>query len=110
MIFLPFSDFFGEMMNATGDIQRNLSYLSTHPMFEERIANIKNRTNINDSKIINTTDDYKFIKNILKLKKVVFEGTNTIPVQQKKKVKLKFAVNVIHFTLVNKGLLILKVE
>ena len=65
-----FSDFFGEMMNATGDVQRSLSYLSTHPMFEERIANIKNRTNINNSKIINTTDDYKFIKNILYVKYV----------------------------------------
>ena len=65
-----FSDFFSEMMNATGDVQRSLSYLSTHPMFEERIANIKNRTNANDSKIINTTDDYKFIKNILYVKYV----------------------------------------
>ena len=47
-----FSDFFGEMMNATGDVQRSLSYLSTHPMFEERIANIKNRTNDNSLLII----------------------------------------------------------
>ena len=65
---IEFSNFFNEMLNATGDIQRSLSYLSTHPMFEERIANIKNRINPNDNKIINTTEDYRYIKNILQVK------------------------------------------
>ncbi len=65
---VEFSNFFNEMLNATGDIQKSLSYLSTHPMFEERIANIKNRITENDNKIVNTTEDYKFIKNILQVK------------------------------------------
>ena len=37
------SKLFELMQSAKGDIQKNLAYLSTHPMFEERISNTENR-------------------------------------------------------------------
>ena len=59
------ANFFYDMQNATGEIQRSLAYLSTHPMYENRIANIKNRSVKQNNALKNTTDDYIFIKNIL---------------------------------------------
>tara|TARA_B110000240_G_scaffold187542_1_gene225300 strand:- start:24 stop:800 length:777 start_codon:yes stop_codon:yes gene_type:complete len=53
------------MENSTGEISRNLEYLSTHPMYENRIANIQNRSSVQNNSIKNSTDDYLYIKNIL---------------------------------------------
>ena len=36
------ANLFRNMGNATGEIQRELSYLSTHPMYENRISHIQN--------------------------------------------------------------------
>ena len=57
--------FFDKMENSTGEISRNLEYLSTHPMYENRIANIQNRSSLQNTPIKNSTDDYLYIKNIL---------------------------------------------
>ncbi len=64
------ANFFYDMQNATGEIQSNLAYLSTHPMYENRIANIKNRSVKQDIAMKNTTDDYIFIKNILSVETI----------------------------------------
>ena len=58
---------FSLMQNSTGDIQRNLSYLSTHPMYENRIANIKSSAKNNSSQIKNSTNDFLYIKNIMEV-------------------------------------------
>ena len=59
------ASFFDKMENSTGEISRNLEYLSTHPMYENRIANIQNRSSIQNNPVKNSTDDYLYIKNIL---------------------------------------------
>tara|TARA_B100001115_G_scaffold81622_1_gene60156 strand:- start:361 stop:1518 length:1158 start_codon:yes stop_codon:yes gene_type:complete len=59
------SKLFELMQSATGDVQKNLAYLSTHPMFEERIANTKNRSSSLSDTMTNSSMDYFFIKNIL---------------------------------------------
>ena len=59
------ANFFDKMENASGEISRNLEYLSTHPMYENRIANIQNRSSVQTKPMKNSTDDYIYIKNIL---------------------------------------------
>ncbi len=59
------ASFFDKMENSTGEISRNLEYLSTHPMYENRIANIQNRSSVQIKPMKNSTDDYVYIKNIL---------------------------------------------
>ncbi len=61
------SNFFKIMSNATGEIQRELSYLSTHPMYENRISHIQNKAKFQNNPIKNSTDDYFFIKTILEV-------------------------------------------
>jgi predicted Zn-dependent protease len=53
------------MNNASGEIQRDLAYLSTHPMYENRISHIQNKSKLQDRPITNSTDDYFFVKTIL---------------------------------------------
>ena len=65
------SELFELMQSAKGDIQKNLAYLSTHPMFEERISNTKNRLKNSQGKLLNSTDDYFFIKNILEVSLII---------------------------------------
>jgi len=59
------ADFFDKMENASGEISRNLEYLSTHPMYENRIAGIQSRSSGQNNPMKNSTDDYLYIKNIL---------------------------------------------
>ena len=59
------ANFFDRMENATGEISRNLEYLSTHPMYENRIAGIQSRSSGQNKPMKNSTDDYLYIKNIL---------------------------------------------
>ena len=59
------ASFFDKMENSTGEISRSLEYLSTHPMYENRIANIQNRSSVQNNPMKNSTDDYLYIKNIL---------------------------------------------
>ena len=61
------SNFFKLMSNATGEIQRELSYLSTHPMYENRISHIQNKAKFQNNPIKNSTSDYFFIKTILEV-------------------------------------------
>ena len=55
------------MQNAKGDVQKNLAYLSTHPMFEERISNSQNRSSASNNKMINSSQDFSYIKNIIEV-------------------------------------------
>ena len=59
------ANFFDKMENSTGEISRSLEYLSTHPMYENRIANIQNRSSVQNNPVKDSTDDYLYIKNIL---------------------------------------------
>ncbi|MDB4089844.1 M48 family metalloprotease [Gammaproteobacteria bacterium] len=59
------ANFFDKMENSTGEISRSLEYLSTHPMYENRIAGIQNRSSVQINPMKNSTDDYIYIKNIL---------------------------------------------
>ena len=61
------ANFFDKMENASGEISRDLEYLSTHPMYENRIANIQNRSSVQANPIKNSTDDYIYVKNILEV-------------------------------------------
>ena len=56
------SNFFKTMGNVSGEIQRELSYLSTHPMYENRISHIQNKAKLQNNPIQNSTEDYFFVK------------------------------------------------
>ena len=45
------ANLFKNMGQATGDIQRELSYLSTHPMYENRISHIQNKSKLQNKPI-----------------------------------------------------------
>ena len=38
----------------------------THPLYSNRISNIKNQGKYQNNPIVNSTEDYLFVKNILK--------------------------------------------
>ena len=61
------ANLFKNMGQATGDIQRELSYLSTHPMYENRISHIQNKSKLQNKPIKNSTKDYFYIKTILEV-------------------------------------------
>ena len=61
------SNFFKTMGNVSGEIQRELSYLSTHPMYENRISHIQNKAKLQNNPIQNSTEDYFFVKTILEV-------------------------------------------
>ena len=65
------SNLFELMQSAKGDIQKNLAYLSTHPMFEERISNTKNRLKNSKGKLLNSTDDFFYVKNLLEVSQII---------------------------------------
>ena len=65
------SKLFELMQSAKGDVQKNLAYLSTHPMFEERISNTENRLKNSKGQLLNSSDDYFYIKNILEVSQVI---------------------------------------
>ena len=61
------SDFFKKMQSATGEIQRDMAYLSTHPMYENRVAGIESKAQYQYNVIDRSTDDYLYVKNILEV-------------------------------------------
>ena len=61
------ANLFRNMGNATGEIQRELSYLATHPMYENRISHIQNKSKSQISPVKNSTKDYSFIKTMLEV-------------------------------------------
>jgi len=67
---LEMSNFFDSMENSTGEIQREISYLYTHPMYENRIANIQNKAGNQKSSQKNSTNDYFFVKNIIEVNNI----------------------------------------
>ncbi len=60
------ANFFGIMQSSTSTLNPELAYFYTHPLYENRIARIKSRANQNNS-LKTITDDYRYIKNILKV-------------------------------------------
>ena len=65
------SKLFQLMQSAKGDVQKNLAYLSTHPMFEERISNTQNRIEKSKGTLLNSTNDYFYIKNLLDVSQII---------------------------------------
>ena len=69
------SDFdLGEMANffrlMQGDSNNQLNaneYFMTHPLYTNRISNIKNQGKYQTNPILNSTEDYLYVKNILKV-------------------------------------------
>ena len=64
------ANLFKMMGKATGEIQRELSYLSTHPMYENRISHIQNKAKFQNKPIKNSTQDYFFVKTILDVESI----------------------------------------
>ena len=61
------SNFFKKMQSATGEIQRDMAYLSTHPMYENRVANIEAKAQYQYNIIDQSTGDYLYVRNILEV-------------------------------------------
>jgi len=61
------SNFFKRMQSATGEIQRDMAYLSTHPMYENRVANIEAKAQYQYNIIDQSTGDYLYVRNILEV-------------------------------------------
>ena len=59
---------FFRLMQGDSNNQSNINeYFMTHPLYSNRISNIKNQGKYQVDPIINSTEDYLYIKNILKI-------------------------------------------
>ena len=59
---------FFRVMQGDSNNQSNMNeYFMTHPLYSNRITNIKNQGKYQNNPIVNSTEDYLFIKNILKV-------------------------------------------
>lgn len=59
---------FFRLMQGDSNNQSNINeYFMTHPLYSNRISNIKNQGKYQSDPIINSTEDYLYIKNILKI-------------------------------------------
>ena len=59
---------FFRVMQGDSNNQSNINeYFMTHPLYSNRISNIKNQGKYQTNPIVNSTEDYLFIKNILKV-------------------------------------------
>jgi len=74
------SNFFKKMQSATGEIQRDMAYLSTHPMYENRIAGIEAKAQYQYNMLDKSTDDYLYVRNILEVAQVkdIINAINSI--------------------------------
>lgn len=64
---------FFRLMQGDSNNQSNINeYFMTHPLYSNRISNIKNQGKYQVDPIVNSTEDYLYIKNILKI-----SNTNT---------------------------------
>ena len=55
-------------MQGDSNSQSNTNeYFMTHPLYSNRISNIKNQGKYQTKPIVNSTEDYFYIKNILKV-------------------------------------------
>ncbi len=59
------ANFFRLMQGDSNDQSSLNEYFMTHPLYTNRISNIKNKGRSQISPVINSTDDYSYIKNIL---------------------------------------------
>ena len=58
---------FFRLMQGDSNNQSNINeYFMTHPLYSNRISNIKNQGKYQSDPIINSTEDYLYIKNILR--------------------------------------------
>ena len=64
--------FFDIMQSSTSSIDPQLAYFYTHPLYENRIAKIKSRAGGQNNSSLHSSDDYRYVKNILE----VFQTTN----------------------------------
>ncbi|MBH44416.1 MAG: hypothetical protein CMD88_03065 [Gammaproteobacteria bacterium] len=62
---LEMANFFELMQSATPKLDTSLAYFMTHPLYENRIARIRSKSTYQHQPIINTSNDYNFIKVIL---------------------------------------------
>ena len=59
---------FFRLMQGDSNNQSNINeYFMTHPLYSNRISNIKNQGKYQIDPIVNSTEDYLYIKNILKI-------------------------------------------
>ena len=59
---------FFRLMQGDSNNQSNINeYFMTHPLYSNRISNIKNQGKYQVDPIVNSTEDYLYIKNILKI-------------------------------------------
>ena len=59
---------FFRVMQGDSNNQSNMNeYFMTHPLYSNRITNIKNQGKYQNNPIVNSSEDYLFIKNILKV-------------------------------------------
>ena len=59
---------FFRLMQGDSNNQSNINeYFMTHPLYSNRISNIKNQGKYQVNPIVNSTEDYLYIKNILKI-------------------------------------------
>ncbi len=63
---IELANFFRLMQGNTNNQSDINEYFMTHPLYSNRISNIKNRSKSQVSPVKNSTDDYLYIKNILK--------------------------------------------
>ena len=73
---------FFRLMQGSSNSQSNLNeYFLTHPLYSNRISNIKNKSKSQTKPITNSSEDYLYIKNILtssadSLKNIKYVSTN----------------------------------
>ncbi|MBS83305.1 MAG: hypothetical protein CMD65_04125 [Gammaproteobacteria bacterium] len=70
------ANFFELMQSATPKLETSLAYFMTHPLYENRIARIRSRSTHQHQPIVNSTNDYNFIK-------VILDVNDTTDVQSK---------------------------
>ncbi len=61
------ANFFRLMQGDSNDQSNINEYFMTHPLYSNRISNIKNQGVYQKDPIVNSTEDYLYIKNILKV-------------------------------------------
>ncbi len=61
------ANFFRLMQGDSNDQSNINEYFMTHPLYSNRISNIKNQGAYQKDPIVNSTEDYLYIKNILKV-------------------------------------------
>ena len=73
---------FFRLMQGDSNNQMNMNeYFMTHPLYSNRISNIKNQGKHQINPVVNSTEDYMFIKNILKVSNGYLNQTKNIDIE-----------------------------